>query len=77
VAQNSVREGEVLVISMPGEEGSGTQFRLASSEKELPEQCSGAFRHKNTLVYNLRCITIDGCTMQTHKNVFLHLRDLN
>jgi hypothetical protein len=30
VTQNSVREGKVLVISMPGMKGSGTSFSLAS-----------------------------------------------
>jgi hypothetical protein len=38
----------VLVIPMPGkkvlEHGSG----LRPSEKEVPEQCSSVFRHKNT-----------------------------
>jgi hypothetical protein len=32
---------------MPGKKGSG----LRSSEKELPERRSGAFRHKNTPAY--------------------------
>jgi hypothetical protein len=47
VIQNSVRDGEVLVIMMPGKKGSGIPFWLPS-KKELPEWHSNVFSHKNT-----------------------------
>jgi hypothetical protein len=49
VTQNSVRV-VVLVISMPGKKCSGAPFQLHTSEKELLELWSSAFRYKNTLL---------------------------
>jgi hypothetical protein len=48
VTQNLVREGEVIVISMPGKKVPEHRSGLRPSEKELPEQHYGSFRHKNT-----------------------------
>jgi hypothetical protein len=50
--QNSVGDGEVLVISMPGKKVSERRFDLRPSEKELPKRRSSAFRHKNTACEN-------------------------
>jgi hypothetical protein len=49
VTKNLVSEGEVLVLSMPGRKVPECCFGLSPSEKELPEQCSGTFRHKLTV----------------------------
>jgi hypothetical protein len=51
-AQNSVGEGEVLVISMPGKKKVPEHHSdLRPAQKELPERCSGMFRHKYTPDY--------------------------
>jgi hypothetical protein len=47
VTQNSVVEGEMLVISMPGKDVPKCCSGLRP-QKELPEWCSGGFHHKNT-----------------------------
>jgi hypothetical protein len=53
VAQNSVREGEALVILMPGKKKVLEHCSaLHPSEKELLEWRSGAFCHKNAPVQN-------------------------
>jgi hypothetical protein len=48
IAQSDPKFGltRALVTLVPGKQGSGTPFRVAS-EKELPEQCSDASCHKN------------------------------
>jgi hypothetical protein len=51
VTQNSVEEGEVLVISMLGKKVPACRSGLRPSEKELPEWHSGTFHHKNTPGY--------------------------
>jgi hypothetical protein len=48
VTQNSVGEGEMLVISSPGKKVPEYRSGLRPSEKELPVRRSGASRHKNT-----------------------------
>jgi hypothetical protein len=65
VIQNSVGEGNLLVILMPGKKGSG----LRLSEKELPERRSGAFRHKNTLanIHSFSGIQTHGLSVQAIK----------
>jgi hypothetical protein len=49
VSQNLGLRGVVLVIPKPGKKGSGSG--LHPSEKELPEQRSDTFCHKNTPGY--------------------------
>jgi hypothetical protein len=51
VTQNLVREGDVLVISIPGEKNPERRSGLGPSEKELPKLCSGVFRHKEPWFY--------------------------
>jgi hypothetical protein len=46
MTKNSVGEGEVLVMSMPGEKVLERISGLRPSEKELLERHSGSFRHK-------------------------------
>jgi hypothetical protein len=51
VTVNSAREVEVLFILMPGKKDPEHHSGLCPSEKELLEQCSCAYRHKNTPDY--------------------------
>jgi hypothetical protein len=51
VTQNSVREGEALVILMPEKKVPERRSGLCPSEKELLERHSGGFLHKNTPEY--------------------------
>jgi hypothetical protein len=66
VAQNSVTEGEVLLLSMPGKKKvSEHRSGLYPSEKELPD--SGALRHKNTPGYNESMKQIEGEKVQNNR----------
>jgi hypothetical protein len=52
VTQHLVREGEVLVISMPGKEVPERHSSQRPSDKQLLEWHSNMFSHKNTSAYH-------------------------